>query len=193
MKINVLFQKNITLLWWCTCDIQVVQSSSLSLSPGGFAIFNYGSTKLSAKLRQQLIQLKLTKMQLLLKGDAPYHQLAAVVPYRAVLAGPSELILVHNSLKPSHAAEVERGEGWIKSSAGLYFNFFYLLMGKAETNSSFLIWKTCVKSKAFLSWRVAVFFSETATILEVKLTVTTFFRWYTLQCLFILLWLFIRC
>ena len=111
MKINVLFQKNITLLWWCTCDIQVVQSSSLSLSPGGFAIFNYGSTKLSAKLRQQLIQLKLTKMQLLLKGDAPYHQLAAVVPYHAVLAGPSEMILVRNSLKPSHAAEVERGEG----------------------------------------------------------------------------------
>ena len=119
MKINVLFQKNITLLWWCTCDIQVVQSSSLSLSPGGFAIFNYGSTKLSAKLRQQLILLKLTKMQLLLKGDAPYHQLAVVVPYRSVqpvysrslLAGPCEMILVHNSLKPSHETEVDRGEG----------------------------------------------------------------------------------
>ena len=46
---------------------------SLSLSSGqmgGFAIFNYGP-KLSAKLRQQLIQLKLEKMQLLLSRDGP--------------------------------------------------------------------------------------------------------------------------
>ena len=122
MKINMPLQKKyhpimVVHLWHPSGSIK------LSLSPGGFAIFNYGSTKLSAKLRQQLIQLKLTKMQLLLKGDAPYHQLAAVVPYRAVLVGPSELILVHNSLKPSHAAEVERGEGWIKSSAGICLYF----------------------------------------------------------------------
>ena len=131
----------------------MVQSSSLSLSPGGFAIFNYGSTKLSAKLRQQLILLKLTKMQLLLKGDAPYHQLTVVVPYRSVqpvysrslLAGPCEMILVHNSLNPVMQLRSieEKGESRVLLVFVCISNF-YILMGKDETDSPFFMWKTCV-------------------------------------------------
>ena len=60
-------------------------------SPGGFAIFNYGSTKLSAKLRQQLIQLKLTKMQLFLKGGSWPHA-SCVLGYCSNIGGVDYLI-----------------------------------------------------------------------------------------------------
>ena len=73
MKFDMLLQKKILPHYGGALVTSKWFNQALSLSPGGFAIFNYGSTKLSAKLRQQLIQLKLTKMQLLLKGDAPCH------------------------------------------------------------------------------------------------------------------------